>query len=507
MKGRARVHIGALAALLVTATACSASGTAIAPTTTTIQPRATTTSGPAPNTTATTIHEVEDITWTPCGRSGFECATLHVPLDRDEPDGPKIAIALNRRPAADPSRRIGSLVFNPGGPGASGKDLVRALQLPREILDRFDIVGFDPRGVGDSDGLACHSHLQEMYDADPTIDDRTDRDHYIAASKAFVEECADKYRSILPHLGTVEVAEDLDDIRAALGDEQLDYVGYSYGTSIGQQYARLYPERVRTMILDGVVDESVDGLTVLTEQARGFEAALDGYLRDCDAKSCLRAGARATLDRVTTAAEKAPIPSATADRPATPGVVNLAVAYSLYSELLWPSLTSALARADAGDGSELVALADDYLGREGDRYDGSFEIYFAVSCLDSKWPTDPEAYFEAADAAARVAPTFGEATVLDGLRCAYWPTPPQPLPQIPSNIPGLAPVLVISTTGDPATPYENGVRVARRIPGARLLTHRGEGHTVAFEGVSTCVDDVATNYLINAKVPATDITC
>ena len=303
--------------------------------------------------------------WRECG-SRFQCAEMEVPLDYDQPDGPTITIALNRRPAADPERRLGALAFNPGGPGASGKEIVTYLLLPEEVRNRFDIIGFDPRGVGDSDGLDCHTHLQEIYDLDPTMEDQADENTFVDVSQRFVDECEARHADVLPHLGTENVARDLDRIRAALGDEQLNYVGYSYGTSIGQQYARLFPERVRTMILDGVVDQEVDGLTAASDQAAGFELALSNYLDDCASNGCFDDDARTVIDRVVARPETTPIPSSSADRPAGPGVVNLALAYALYSELLWPDLTNALQRADEGDGSGLVDLADAYLNRNAD---------------------------------------------------------------------------------------------------------------------------------------------
>lgn len=507
---RRRPGAALLAVVLLVTTACSASG-----------PTATTSAGPASTTTETTPGPssdrttttepgelpVADLRWTPCDGS-FECAELEVPVDYEDPDGATMTIALNRRPAENPAERIGAIAFNPGGPGASGKDLIRSLPLPAEIRERFDIIGFDPRGVGDSDPLRCNTHLQEIYDADPTMEDRADEEHFVDVSQEFVDECEEKYGDLLPHLGTANVARDLDRIRAALGDDQLNYVGFSYGTSIGQQYARLFPERVRTMVLDGVVDQTVDGIEAAVGQSVGFETALANYAAACDRDGCFDDPTRTVVDRVFAAAETAPIPAAGADRPATPGVVNLGIGQALYSEFLWDQLTDALRRADEErDGTGLVELADDYLQRRSDgTYDHAFEIYFAVSCLDSPWPDDVDDVFAAAKDAVAASPNFGEAIVNDYARCALWPTPPQPLEPVPSDQDGLAPILVISTTGDPATPYVNGVRVAEQLPGGRLITYEGEGHTIAFQG-DDCVDDAVTDYLLTAEVPPEDLTC
>lgn len=503
-----RRRVALLAFALVLPAACSTTGSADrSPTTeangpTSVDPGSSTTS----STPTASEGPVPELEWSPCG-GRFECADLEVPVDAEDPDGETLTIALNRLPATDQDQKIGSLIFNPGGPGGSGTLIIQQLLFPAELQARFDMVGFDPRGVGDSDPLQCNSHLQEIYDADPTMEDAADEEHFLEVSQQFVDECEQKYADLLPHLGTVDVAADLDRIRIALGEEKLNFVGYSYGTSIGQQYARLYPDRVRTMILDGVVDQSVDGVTAASQQAAGFERALANYIRSCDDDGCFDEGTRAVIDRVIAAAETEPIPAPDADRPATPGVVNLGLGYALYSEFLWSDLTFALRSAADGDASRLVQLADSYLGRSGDgSYDHGFEIYFAVSCLDSRWPSEPEDVFAAAERAGAESPTFGEAIVNDYARCSIWPTPPQPLEPVPTDVEGLAPVLVISTTGDPATPYENGVKVADQLPGARLVTYEGEGHTIFLQG-TRCVDDVALDYLIDAEVPAEDLTC
>lgn len=442
--------------------------------------------------------------WADC--VGGECARLIVPLDHDEPDGRTLELALIRTSTADEDRRIGSLLLNPGGPGGSGVAMARYLRLPAEVTDRFDIVGFDPRGVGGSSPLDCHDGLEAMYDADPTMEDDADRRHFLEVSRRFVDLCEERHGDVLDHMGTVEVARDLDLIREALGDEQLNYLGFSYGTAIGQQYARLFPTRVRAMILDGVVDPAQGGLEGAFAQARAFEAALDRFIRRCDDRLCLGDDTEAVIDGVIASAEQRPIEAPGADRPATPGVVQLAITQGLYADWLETELTAALIDAAAGDGTALVALADDYLGRVGDDHPSGFEIYFAVSCLDSVWPRDPDDVFAAAKAAAGVAPRTGEALVNDYVRCALWPADPQPLEPIPGDVEGLAPILLVSTTGDPATPHETAVSLVEKIPGARLLTHEGDGHTVVASG-DGCVDGLVGRYLIEARVPEADLLC
>ncbi len=443
--------------------------------------------------------------WHACDDSQ-ECATLEVPVDYAHPNGATLKLALVRIKATKPSQRIGSLLVNPGGPGGSGIGLARAMWLAPEIRARFDLIGFDPRGVGESTPLECHDTLQQLYAADPAPETKAAVDHLLDVSRTFVATCRERAAALLPHLGTRDVARDMDRIRAALGEDKLNYLGYSYGTSIGQVYADLFPTRVRAMVLDGVVRLGESGLDAARAQAIAFEQALDAFLRSCTvATSCpLGDDPGATVDRIIATARRTPIPAPGADRPLGPGEVQLGIGQALYARQLWPQLRQALAQADKGDGTALVGLADDYLQREPDgTYPNGMEIYFAVSCLDWDWPTDPMAILAAGKDVAKVAPRLGEGIVTDYVRCALWPTPPQPL--TPPKATGSPTILVVSTTGDPATPYKNGVDLAHELPHGALLTHRGEGHTIYGQGDS-CVDDTVNRYLVTTDVKP-DTTC
>lgn len=447
------------------------------------------------------------VDWKACA-SGFQCGTVTVPLDYEDPGGTTIKLALLRRPATDTAQRIGSLLVNPGGPGGSGIDLAKSLSVPAKVSARFDIVGFDPRGVGRSEpAISCHTYLQKMYDTDPTFEGAADRSAYLAISKKYVDECATKEKGLLAHLGTLDVARDMDRIREAVGDDKLNYLGYSYGTSIGQMYAQLFPTKIRAMVLDGVVDTEKTGLQGADEQAVGFEKALKAYLADCksDTSCALGANPRAKVEQVIAASEKQPIPAASADRAATPGVIQLAIGAALYNKQSWPVLSQAIASGLAGDGSTLVALADSYLMRQPDgSYGNGFDIYFGVGCLDSSWPRDPDKVFANAKAIAAKAPLLGEGLVNDYVRCSLWPVKPEPLPDVTAK--GSPPIVVVSTTRDPATPYESGVKVAQRLPQGVLLTNDGDGHTVTFQG-KACVDDAITSYLIDDKAPKDGLRC
>ncbi|MCU1370075.1 MAG: Alpha/beta hydrolase family protein [Ilumatobacteraceae bacterium] len=494
-----------LAALVVSASllsACATSGgndAAPEPTTTTKAPSSSSDEGPTP----TVVPEpgARTVDWSDCG-GGFQCGTIDVPLDYSKPDGKTIEVAVTRHPADDQENRIGTLFVNPGGPGGSAIDLARGFNRAGGIGDRFDIVGFDPRGVGESTPLDCHSHLMEIYDIDQSIDSEADRTAILEGSQAFVDECEQKYGDILPFLGTTDAARDMDEIRKAIGDEQLSYLGYSYGTSLGQEYARQFPTHVRSMILDGVVDHEPDGLTTAETQAAGFETALDSYLAHCDDEGCGFGDQdpRDVIDEVVAAAEKAPIPAPGADRAAGPGVVTLALSAGLYNQQFWSQISSSLRNAQDGDGSGLVALADQYLTG------ASFEGYFAVGCLDDTWPTDPDEVLDASVRAEEEIPNFGGPIVSDYVRCAMWPASSKPLKPVPATTKGLPPILVVSTTKDPATPYENGVAVAKQIPGAVLVTNEGEGHTVVNSG-KPCIDDLVREYLVDLTIPSDGTTC
>ena len=441
----------------------------------------------------------EPIEWDDCG--GVECATLTVPLDYADPAGDTIDLYIARTPAS--GERYGALFLNPGGPGGAAAEYAGYIPsvLP-DIAEHYDIVGMDPRGVGGSTPLSCGVDAEELYGVDPTIDSPEDRDALLDISEDYVADCAAKYPNLLAHLGTRDVARDMDTVRAAMGDDQLSYLGYSYGTAIGQEYANLFPDRVDKMILDGLIALGTTGLQQAHEQALGFETALQRYVDYCDsAEGCDTAGEalEAVEDVLALAEQPGGIPAPDADRPAGPGEANLGISYAMYSESLWPQLDSALAAARGGDGSALVDLADGYLG------EASFEVYFAVNCLDFAWPVgDADAFFSAAKATAAKAPHFGEALVLDYVRCVNWPVAPEPLTRV--TAPGAPPILVVSTTGDPATPYEAGVAVAATLESGILITNEGDGHTVVGQG-KPCIDDLVTNYLLNDEVPKDGTTC
>lgn len=478
---------------LVLVTACTRSDTTLdraedVPTTTTTaapvgEPAAPTTEPVAP---------VPDVSWASCGTA--ECATVVVPLDHGDPTGPTIELSVLRLPAR--GDRIGALFVNFGGPGSGAVDVLPLFPFPDEIRQRFDIVAVDPRGVGGSTPLACGGDPAELYAVDPTVDDDADADALVEVSDAYARDCAVNRGDLLPHVGTRDVARDFDLVRAGMGDDRIDYLGFSYGTSIGQVYAELFPDRVRTMILDGLVDTAPTGIEMAVQQAQGFETALSRWAAGCgDRPSCDLDDPVAAVDDLLVAAE-AGIP--TGGRVLGPGEAAIGLAMPLYNTGLWSALDAGVVTGLAGDGSGMLALAEQYLRLV------DFSAYFAVSCIDSSWPSDPGEHLDAAGSAAARSPRFGEAIVNDYLRCAVWPADADPLGPITAD--GTPPILVVSTTGDPATPHENGVTVADRLAAGVLLTHEGDGHTIVFQG-NACIDRLAIAYLVDQSVPAAGSRC
>lgn len=445
--------------------------------------------GPAPNGTTPGITEPDvgatpapagsPLGWEPCG--SVECATLRVPVDHDRPAGPTVDLRLARRPATDPDRRIGTLLVHPGGPGASGTSAVtwRALA---PLGERFDLVGWDQRGVGGSGALGCGDEVAQLWAADSS--DPRARSDLDALAQRLARSCAHAAGPLLDHMGTVAAARDLELVRQALGEDTLSYLGFSYGTLLGQEYARLHPGHLRAMVLDGVIDPTED----LAELLRGQAIAIEATLGDLTAR----------YDRVITAARTQALRAAGGDL-VGPGTVALAAVAASYPAGGHALLAEALAEAEGGDGTGLARLAASY-GASG----VDFGAYLGVTCTDSPRPQDRDAWWTMADELAATAPRLGHPIATELLPCAWWPSPPG-RPLAPVDPPGLAPVLVVGTTGDGATPYDDAVAVAEQLPGAVLLTVDRAGHT-AFTG-SACAQEHTSRYLFELTLPAPGTVC
>lgn len=451
--------------------------------------------------------------WHKCG--AIECSTLSVPLDRTHPGGRRIQLSLARRPAR--GRRLGVLLTNPGGPGAPGIELVQDADriFDSSVRDRFDIVSWDPRGVGQSAPVACAGNLDSFYAVDRSRADAATLRANVAVSKQFVASCERGSGELLPYLSTSASADDMDAIRAAMGVPTISYLGFSYGTLLGAVYADRFPNRVQAMVLDGAIDPAQSYASATIAQAAGFDRALGAFLRWCGASSqCqfARNGnpitAFADLQKIL-AHETEPAELGGERRTLGPGEANIGIATALYagnSPAGWEALGKALRDAAQGNGSGLLALSDSYTGRRsGGRYDNETAAFYAIGCLDAPVPETPGAVQRVAARAARVAPVFGASTVWLGLPCTFWPAPP--VGRVgPIRAAGAPPILVLGTTDDPATPYSAAQHLARELQSGRLLTYVGEGHTAYGRGDS-CIDTKVSNYLTTGVLPPVGTRC
>jgi pimeloyl-ACP methyl ester carboxylesterase len=421
--------------------------------------------------------------------ASLDCAFLSVPLDYTHPEGRTAQIGVLRKKATDPTHRIGSLITNPGGPGGSGMEYLPTLAGRignGELAQRFDLIGFDPRGVGASTpAIHCQTSAERDAErAEPWLDPSSPAAaaHKKDQAKGFAAKCASRTgRDVLAHMGTREVVRDLDILRTALGDNQLTYLGYSYGTSIGTGYAEAFPTHVRALVLDGAINPAETGKRRATNQGNGFKGAFNAFAVDCatHADCPLGTDPKAAEKRFNTLiAPLATHPAPTRDGRRTLSYRDALTAknHALYNPRLWAPLRTGLTKLATGDGTILLKLADIHEGRAEDgSYSGGHDAFRAISCVDG---------------------LFGQ--------CRFWPVPPTGRPHHPTAT-GLPTVLIISTTADPATPYKSGVNLANELHG-RLLTAEGTQHTVALKG-TRCVDDAVTHYLVDRMLPAPGTRC
>ncbi len=505
---RTALLLPALAGLLATSTGCS---TVVAGTAVLAEPQI-----------------GQPVAWGPCRPAGggggdampippgAQCGKIAVPVDYANPEAAQASLALIRFPAT--GDKIGSLVINPGGPGESGIEAATSLLegLPPQVRQRFDLVGFDPRGVGSSTpAVWCNSDADnDRQRADPQVDYSPEGvEHIESLTKEFIQRCIDKMgNDFLANVGTQSVAKDLDALRAALGDDKLNYLGYSYGTRIGAAYAEAYPDKVRAMILDGAVDPNADPIQADIDQAEAFQKAFNDYAADCAKDATCPLGTdpaksvdvyRGLVDPLVDTPLKTKDPRGLGYTDAIVGTIM-----ALYSPNLWKHLTQGLTEMTKGRGDTMLALADMYMRRDPQgHYTNATDARIAVNCVDQPAVKDRQKVIDEDRRLREVAPfmSYGDFTGHAPLStCAFWPVPPTGNPHV-AHAPGLPPVLVISTTGDPATPYQAGVDLAKQLGGG-LLTYKGTQHTVAFQG-EQCVDDYVANYLVDLKLPPAGATC
>ena len=454
------------------------------------------------------------LSWDQCGE--FLCATATAPLDWEDPAAEEIELALIRQPAKQ--EKVGSLLVNPGGPGASGYDFVADsidFAVTDAVQDRYDIVGFDPRGVGRSSAVTCFapSEMDQLLYAVP----RSSRGstEWITGQNelthTFGQACLAGTGALLANVDTVSAARDLDLLRAILGEAQLDYLGYSYGAYLGTVYAGTYPDKVGRLVLDGPIDPALGDAQVTLAQAQGLETALRSYLATCiPAATCPFQGtvddAMAMVRGILDAVAKNPIPS-TDGRTVGVDTLLIAIAAPLYNAETWPVLDSVFSTILAGQAEVALSVADGYYGRtpEGE-YDGNqFEALRAVKCLDYPAQNNVSTMKEQGRALTEAAPYLGPYLAYGDLACLSWPFHSERVPA-PIAAPGAAPILVLGTTNDPATPYPWAVAVGTQLESGILVTRQGDGHT-AFNKGNACVDATVEQYLIDGTVPPGDVTC
>ncbi|MFI1353809.1 alpha/beta hydrolase [Streptomyces sp. NPDC020898] len=443
----------------------------------------------------------------PTPGSDWQCATLKVPLDYAKADGETIGLSLIRARASG-GNRIGSLLFNFGGPGQSGVSVMPSYAGTVSALgERYDLVSWDPRGVGASEGVRCRSdkEIRAAESVDPSPDDAAEEKAYFEDAASFGKGCEKSAGNLIAHVSTTDSARDMDLMRQVLGDTKTHYFGISYGTELGGVYAHLFPKNVGRLILDAVVDPSADTVGHAKNQARGFQRALDDYLKSTGQDP--EQGSQkitALLKRID--AEPLPTPSG---RKLTQGLAVTGIAVTLYSELSWPALTGALDSAEQGDGSDLLALADQYNDRDASgHYGTTTHAQRVISCLDDKQrPTATETK-KLLPEFRRISPVFGDFMGWDTAGwCHNWPVAGQhDTPEV--SAPGAAPVLVVGNTGDPATPYEGTRKMADELGKGVgvMLTWKGQGHG-AYGSGSDCVDSTVNAYLLEGTVPQDGKVC
>jgi pimeloyl-ACP methyl ester carboxylesterase len=453
------------------------------------------------------------VVWDRCRDSEFECGDVSVPLDYTKPSGRKITLSLVKI-SAPKSTRIGSMLVNPGGPGASGRLFARQLatnDTVSTLRKHFDVIGFDPRGVASTIPIQCATPAQydEFFAADPNPDDEAEFQALAATNRAFAKRCAEQNADVLPFVATSEVVRDMDSIRAALGESTISFLGFSYGTYLGAKYAEAYPQRVRAFVLDGVLDPTADSDERVRKQAIGFEEQLNAFLKSCETKKCgfIKDGETPGqgFDRVMGKLERAPV--AVGKRSLGPGEAWLGALAALYnSNTGWASLRSALTNLDDGSGEVLLRLSDAYTRRTSEgTYSNITDANVAVNCLDSPSNRDPEHYRRLATEFASFAPRFGAFAAYSSMICASW-TLPATGSLAPLKFAAPVPVLLIGTTGDPATPFIWAKNVRGQIPGSSLLILEGDGHTAILTG-NGCIRSAVQQFLIERIAPAGETVC
>ncbi|MEU6987045.1 alpha/beta hydrolase [Streptomyces sp. NPDC046324] len=459
----------------------------------------------------------QKLAWRDCGVPKFQCATLRAPLDYAKPTAGEVKLAVSRIAASGPGKRLGSLLVNPGGPGGSAVGYLQGyagIGYPAPVRARYDMVAVDPRGVARSEPVECLTgpQMDTYTQVDQTPDEAAETTALTTSFQGFAAGCGKRAGAVLPHVSTVETARDMDILRAVLGDQKLTYVGASYGTFLGATYAELFPGRVGRLVLDGAMDPSLPAIDLNRDQTAGFETAFRAFAADCVRRpECPLGtdsvdGASGNLKGFFRALDTNPVPTGES-RELGESLATTGVIAAMYDEGAWPQLREALTSAMGGEGASLLALADSYYEREPDgTYANLMYANAAVNCLDLpaafSGPADVE---KAVPAFEKASPVFGKGLAWAALNCAYWPVPPTGRPhRITAD--GAAPIVVVGTTRDPATPYKWAQSLADQLASGTLLTYEGDGHTAYGRG-SDCIDSAINTYLLEGTVPKDGKRC
>ena len=448
--------------------------------------------------------------WEDCA-GGLECTTFEVPYDYENPSIGTFRLPVTRRLANNLSERIGTLLINPGGPGAAALDYVAYADqvFSNSIVDRFDIVAWDPRGVGQSDPhIDCVDSMDDYFGLDPSPDDESETQLLTSGAEAFATACMTRSGEFLPYVSTMNTASDMDVLRRALNEEQISYLGFSYGTSLGATWATLFPETVRAAVLDAAVDPTTGYVDGLLLQAGGFESSLNAFLTKCNTSQCsfMKVGESAedAFDRILLSLDQNPIANENDRTFTNQGVAQTGIAGALYGDYQWPQLESALSAADLGDGQALLLLFDEYFSRDSSGLtDDSLDAYFGISCLDRDEPITPDQVLNLKSGLQDIAPRLGAGWIQEMLICANWRVEPQGGITVSANTEHR--IVVVGSTGDAATPLEGTRNMVTALGRARLVISPLEQHTTY--GSDVCVTKIVDDYLLNLTDGPDITTC
>ena len=461
----------------------------------------------------TTEFVVNPIVWTACDGSTnteVECGNIEVPFDYADPEQGSFVLSVKKHNAASPADRIGSMMVNPGGPGFGGSSLADDARyyFSQDLIDRFDIIAWDPRGTGESTpAVNCVDTFDEYFGLDSPPETPDEKQALIDASQAFNDKCAENSGTILPYISTQASAQDINSLRLALGEEKVSFFGFSYGSELGTTWATMFPETVRAIVVDGAVDPNASSVQEGMNQAKGFEGQLSTFLKQCSEKTTCEfhnnGDAEAAFDKLVLDIDAKPLEVSKDRTPVTQGVLFTAVAQAMYSDYYWPQLSEALSAAQNGDGKGILQLYDDYYQRKVDgTYGNELEAFLAISCLDDPGATSTNDVDSQIDEFIAAAPRLG-GNFAYGYSCALWPVKQAPRVTITGK--GAGPIVVVGTTGDPATPLDSTRKMALGLEQGILIVVDANQHTGY--GANSCVVKAVDDYLIKLTVPANETTC